>query len=172
MTILHTKTIVVVSFILFTSPFFLLSAKPVLAEDCSNCVCSNDAAQGSMTKDACVKLCKDNNLTFKSCKTSAATPGTDSTTYGLSDPLGISKDKTGASGIAEVVSRLIKFLLALSGSVALLMFVWGGFQYLWSAGDENKVKSGKSTLKNAMIGLVIIFSSYMLVTTLITALSM
>ena len=85
---------------------------------------------------------------------------------GLINPLG-----QGVT-IAGVISRIIRALLGLSGSVSLLMFVWGGFQYLWSAGDEAKVKSGKSTLKNAALGLVIIFSAYMMVNTIIGALSM
>lgn len=69
------------------------------------------------------------------------------------------------------IGRLIKALLGLSGSVALLMFVWGGFQYLWSGGDPKKVDKGKETLKNAVLGIVIIFFSYTLVTALIKALS-
>lgn len=69
------------------------------------------------------------------------------------------------------IGRLIKALLGLSGSVALLMFVWGGFQYLWSGGDPKKVEKGKETLKNAMLGIVIIFFSYTLVTALIKALA-
>ena len=84
----------------------------------------------------------------------------------LNNPLG------DGTTIYSLIGRLIKFLLGLSGSVALLMFVWGGFQYLWSAGDDNKVKMGKKTISNAALGLVIIFSSYMLISTLIKALTM
>jgi energy-converting hydrogenase Eha subunit E len=50
------------------------------------------------------------------------------------------------------------------------MFVWGGFQYLLSAGDDNKVKKGKETIKNAALGIVIIFLAYTAVNALIVAL--
>ena len=73
--------------------------------------------------------------------------------------------------IQAVVARLIKFMLAFAGSVALLMFVWGGFQYLWSAGDSGKIKKGKEILMNAGLGLLIMITAYTLITALITALT-
>ncbi len=77
----------------------------------------------------------------------------------------------GTIQISEVINRLIKFLLGAAGSVALLMFVWGGFQYLWSAGDDAKVKKGKATLTNAALGLAIIFLAYTGVNAVIKALT-
>ncbi|OGL62694.1 hypothetical protein A3C09_02330 [Candidatus Uhrbacteria bacterium RIFCSPHIGHO2_02_FULL_47_44] len=77
----------------------------------------------------------------------------------------------GTTSIEGFIGRLIKAILGLSGSVALLMFVWGGFQYLWSGGDPKKVEKGKETLKNAVLGIVIIFFSYTLVNTLIKILA-
>ena len=77
----------------------------------------------------------------------------------------------GTTSIEGFIGRLIKAILGLSGSVALLMFVWGGFQYLWSGGDPKKVEKGKETLKNAVLGIVIIFFSYTLVNSLIKILA-
>lgn len=73
--------------------------------------------------------------------------------------------------IYDLIGRIIKALLGLSGSAALLMFVYGGFQYLTSAGDPAKVKKGKETLVNAVIGLVIIFGSFIIVNQIITILT-
>lgn len=73
--------------------------------------------------------------------------------------------------IEGLIGRLIKAILGLSGSVALLMFVWGGFQYLWSGGDTKKVEKGKETLKNAALGIAIIFLAYTFVNALIKVLS-
>ena len=69
-----------------------------------------------------------------------------------------------------LIGRIIKALLGLSGSVALLMFVWGGVLYL-TAGDSKRVDTAKTTLKNAAIGLAVIFLSYMGVVTVIAALT-
>lgn len=73
--------------------------------------------------------------------------------------------------LESFIGRLIKAILGLSGSVALLMFVWGGFQYLWSGGDPKKVEKGKETLKNAVLGIVIIFFAYTFVSAIIKILA-
>lgn len=83
----------------------------------------------------------------------------------LENPLG------SVDTVHELVGRLVKFLLRVAGSVSLLMFVWGGFQYLWSGGDDAKVKKGKETLKNALFGIFIIFFSYSIVNAIINILT-
>jgi hypothetical protein len=77
----------------------------------------------------------------------------------------------GTSDLRVVIGNIIKAALGLTGVLALLMFIWGGIQWLTSGGSPEKVKAGKSTLTWAVIGLVVIFTSYTLVSTLITALS-
>ena len=61
--------------------------------------------------------------------------------------------------------------MGLVGTIALLMFVWGGIQYLISQGSPDKIKSAKSTLIYASLGLVVIFTSYTLVSALVKVLS-
>lgn len=80
----------------------------------------------------------------------------------LSNPLG-------TTDIKIVMARIIRYLLGISGGVALLMFVWGGFQYLMAGANPDYAKKGKDTLKYAVIGLVIIMTSYLLVGELIKA---
>jgi len=75
------------------------------------------------------------------------------------------------SDIRVIIGRVIKALLGISGAVALLMFVWGGFQWLISGGSPDKIKKGKDTLLWAALGLVIIFTSYTIVTAVITAIT-
>lgn len=76
----------------------------------------------------------------------------------------------GTTSINSVIGTLIKALLGISGSVALLMFVWGGFQWLISAGNPDRIKKGKETLIWAAIGLAVIFGAYALVNAVIKAL--
>jgi hypothetical protein len=61
------------------------------------------------------------------------------------------------------IGQIIKGLLGVVGSVALIMFVYGGFTWLTSAGDKNKITKGRDTMLWATLGLTIIFSSYTLV---------
>ncbi len=74
------------------------------------------------------------------------------------------------NSIPELIGRIIKAILGLSGAVALLMFVYGGVLYLISAGKPDMVKKGKDTFTHAVIGLAIIFTSYAAVTFVIKAL--
>ncbi len=76
----------------------------------------------------------------------------------------------GTTSIREVISRLIQSILGVTGSVALLMFVYGGFLFLVSAGEPNKVKTGKEVMKYAALGLIIIVGAYTIVRAIVSAL--
>jgi len=75
----------------------------------------------------------------------------------LTNPLG--KDVTPAQFIGKVINGV----LGVVGSLALVMFIYGGLTWMTSAGGAEKVKKGKDILIWAVIGLVIIFSAYALV---------
>jgi len=70
-----------------------------------------------------------------------------------------------------VIGRIIQIILGLSGTAALVMFVWGGFLWLISAGEQKRIDAGKKTITWAVIGLLVIFTAYIAVEFLITALT-
>jgi len=55
------------------------------------------------------------------------------------------------------------WILGISGSLALLFFIYGGFTFLISGGSSERVTKGKTILINSIIGLAIIFCSYMII---------
>ncbi len=69
--------------------------------------------------------------------------------------------------VPEILGRVIKAAMGVIGSLALLMFVYGGFQWLISAGNAEKVKTGTQTMVWAAIGVILVFSSYLLLDTFI-----
>lgn len=74
--------------------------------------------------------------------------------------------KSGNCGVSDILIVLVnfaEFLLGVSGAVALLFFVYGGFTMLTSAGRSDQVEKGKTILRNAVIGIVIIFTSGVIV---------
>jgi len=95
--------------------------------------------------------------------TAGAAAGT--TGVSLFNPLGAS------STLSSFIGKVIGGIMGLVGTIALLMFVWGGIQYLISQGSPDKIKSAKSTLIYASLGLVVIFTSYTLVSALVKVLS-
>jgi hypothetical protein len=65
--------------------------------------------------------------------------------------------------ILEVGVRATQILLTLSGSVALLFFIYGGVTFLISGGSAERVSKGKQIIINAVIGLLIIFTSFIII---------
>lgn len=66
----------------------------------------------------------------------------------------------------ELISNVIQVILGVTGSISLLMFVYGGFIWLTSAGNSERVSRGKNVFVWATIGLVVIFTSYVVLRTI------
>ena len=60
----------------------------------------------------------------------------------------------------DLYGRLIFAFMGITGIIALLMFIIGGFQWMTAGGNAEKVKKGRDTLMWAVFGLIVIFSSY------------
>ena len=77
----------------------------------------------------------------------------------------------GSADLRVIIGQIIRVMLGFSGVIALASFVWGGFLFLTSQGNPERVKKGKDTLIWAVIGLVVIFTAYILVDALIRAIT-
>ncbi len=62
-----------------------------------------------------------------------------------------------------IIGKIINAILGIVGSLALLMFIYGGFMWMLAAGNNERVQKGKDILIWATIGLVVIFSAYALI---------
>lgn len=60
---------------------------------------------------------------------------------------------------AELAQRVINTLLGVVGIVALVIFIYGGVQYMFSGGNSQKVEAAKNAIVYATLGLAIIFAS-------------
>lgn len=63
----------------------------------------------------------------------------------------------------DVIGRVIEFVIGLAGTAALAMFIYGGVRWLTSGGREDFINKGREAMQWAAIGLIIVFSSYVLV---------
>lgn len=59
--------------------------------------------------------------------------------------------------------NVVKYIFGISGSLALLMFIYGGFKFLTAAGNKEQIESGKTILTNAVYGIIIIFGAWVLI---------
>lgn len=68
-----------------------------------------------------------------------------------------------AESIPELSGQIINGLLGVTGAVTLFMLVLGGIMWMTSGGSADKLKKGKDTILWAILGLVIIFMSYIII---------
>jgi len=76
---------------------------------------------------------------------------------------------TNVNDLVELAVNIAEFLFGIIGVLALLMFVYGGFMIVISAGSPERVKTGQGALVGAVIGLVISFSAYLLISFVLDA---
>ncbi|MFA6194511.1 MAG: pilin [Patescibacteria group bacterium] len=93
-------------------------------------------------------------LSFSPVLAQSGTVNTGGSGITLTNPLG---DVTSPQAF---IGKIINSILGVVGSLALLMFVYGGLTWMTSSGSADKVKKGRDTLLWAAIGLVVIFSAY------------
>ncbi len=151
-------------------------ALPALAQEANYessaglCTCSQDVTQCLCTQEECDNFCSASASSFTPFATqcsgtpcqSTQTMGSQSPTkavttpfkeYSLQNPLE-------SKSIPDLIGRSITIFIGVSGSFALLMFVYGGFLWLTSQGNTEKVQKGKQVFTWAVIGLVVIFTAY------------
>lgn len=67
------------------------------------------------------------------------------------------------SDIASMTITVSNWIFGIVGSLTLLMFVYGGLMFLISAGSSDKVSSAKKIISAAVVGLIIVFASYVII---------
>ncbi|MFA5186158.1 MAG: hypothetical protein WC551_06735 [Patescibacteria group bacterium] len=77
------------------------------------------------------------------------------------------EDQMGGKDIPQIVARIISWVLPVTGSLLLLMFLYGGFLWFTAGGSAEQVKKATQTMTNAVIGMAIIVGAYAIVNTLI-----
>jgi hypothetical protein len=65
-------------------------------------------------------------------------------------------------GLEGVFSGILGALLGLGGILLFGMIIWGGIQFITSAGDPKGLDQAKKTLTYAISGLVLVALAYML----------
>jgi hypothetical protein len=69
---------------------------------------------------------------------------------------------TGQPAPVVIIAGVINLVLSVVGVIAVCLILYGGYLYLVSLGNEEKIKQAKRLLMNSVIGLVIVFMAYAL----------
>jgi len=69
----------------------------------------------------------------------------------------------GDSDLGNLVVRAIDWLLYISGALAVVFLLVGGFQYVAARGNEEASAKAKKTILGAVIGLTVVIMAYAIV---------
>ncbi|MCD4693891.1 pilin [bacterium] len=62
--------------------------------------------------------------------------------------------------IREMIVDLVKIFLTFLAIIFLILIIWGGYQWMVAGGNSEKVEQAKDTIKNGVIGMIIIMCAY------------
>ncbi|MFA6994822.1 MAG: pilin [Patescibacteria group bacterium] len=69
----------------------------------------------------------------------------------------------GVDDFLVLAINVSKWILGIVGSLALLMFIYGGLMFLISAGSADKIGQANKIIIAAVVGLVIVFASFLII---------
>jgi hypothetical protein len=96
--------------------------------------------------------------------------------FALAADFGVEAVNSGLAGSLSdadpriIVGRIIQIILSFLGVIAVVIIMYAGFLWMTSNGEEEKVSRAKNILKNAVIGLIIILSSWGIATFILSRL--
>ena len=89
-----------------------------------------------------------------------------------SDPFGTAKldnlTVKNETDVPNIVVNLINLVLGFLALIAVVIVLIGGFEWMTAGGNDDKVKTAQKRLQYGLIGLVIIFVAYGVVTYVLT----
>jgi len=73
----------------------------------------------------------------------------------------ISWPTTRITSLSDIINRILPIFYAVIGIVLFVLLLYGGFLWLTSAGDPDKVRKATGTIVNAVIGVAIVVFAYL-----------
>lgn len=82
----------------------------------------------------------------------------------LNNPL---SKKGGSLSLIELVAQIVRGILGVSATLAAFFVIVGGLRIVFAAGNEDQVSQGKQTLLWAVLGLIVAFGGFIVLSALI-----
>jgi len=64
--------------------------------------------------------------------------------------------------LGDIVGRVLQFLMPLAGVVLLFVLIWGGYDFIMSQGNPEKIKSAQAKITTGLIGFGLLVFSYLI----------
>ncbi len=69
-------------------------------------------------------------------------------------------ENTDGTTVSKIAGDVVAAALSLVGVIFILFTIYGGYLWMTDQGNEEQVEKAKKIIKNSIIGLVIVVSSY------------
>lgn len=71
--------------------------------------------------------------------------------------------KEGDTDLKGRIAQIVNIALGMIGIVAVVFIIVAGYKWIIAEGNEEEIKKSKETIRNAVIGLLVVFISYIVV---------
>lgn len=71
-----------------------------------------------------------------------------------------------STSLGDFVSQLYTYALGISGTLAIIMIIYGGIKYLTSAGNESALGEAKDIITNSIWGILLLAGAYLVLNTI------
>lgn len=71
--------------------------------------------------------------------------------------------------VGVLAIRIIQAAISITGLSFMILMVYGGFVWMTARGEESRVDQAKTTIKSALIGIIIVVSAYVVTTFVLDA---
>lgn len=75
-----------------------------------------------------------------------------------------SNSVAGSGDLMSLISLILKWLLFISGIIAVIMLIIGGYWYMTAGGNEEQAEKGRKAIVNSIIGLIVVILAFAIVT--------
>jgi flagellar biosynthesis protein FlhB len=93
------------------------------------------------------------------CGQSVALASTDAAVQGLDEAAGAANLKS-EKGAVELAGQIVQTVLSFLGIIFIILLLYGGFIRMTAQGSPDKVKQSTGIITSAIVGIIIIFVSY------------
>lgn len=76
----------------------------------------------------------------------------------ISGPLDPSVDSLG-----KIITKILGFIMPMAGIVLLFVLISGGYDYMMSQGNADKMKSAQAKITSGIIGFILLIASFLIV---------
>lgn len=69
----------------------------------------------------------------------------------------------GVNNLGDLINLLMSFLVPLGAIILFFIILWGGYDFILSQGQQDKIESAKMKITAGIIGFILLALSYILV---------